>query len=141
MFIFATEDGTISGWNGGTNATLKVDNSGASAVYKGLAMGSIGTNDFLYATNFRTGNIDVFDTNFQQVTLSGSFADPNVQQFMSSVGAGGSTSTGNQGRIFARLRPRSELKLSAQEVIMLDIAIGKAINLLSPDYKIINGDL
>ena len=34
-----------------------------------------------------------------------------------------------------------EVYLSAQEVIMLDIAIGKAINLLSPDYKIIKGSL
>ena len=37
--------------------------------------------------------------------------------------------------------PAGKIYLSAQEVIMLDIAIGKAINLLSPDYKIINGDL
>ena len=38
-------------------------------------------------------------------------------------------------------RPAGEVYLSAQEVIMLDIAIGKAINLLSPDYKIIQGSL
>ena len=38
-------------------------------------------------------------------------------------------------------RPAGEVYLSAQEVIMLDIAIGKAINLLSPDYKIIKGSL
>ena len=33
----------------------------------------------LYATNFRTGNIDVFDSNFNQVTVPGSFSDPKVQ--------------------------------------------------------------
>jgi hypothetical protein len=33
FFLFATEDGTISGWNGGPSAVLKVDNS-ARAVYK-----------------------------------------------------------------------------------------------------------
>ena len=38
-------------------------------------------------------------------------------------------------------RPAGEVYLSAQEVIMLDIAIGKAVNLLSPDYKIIKGSL
>src|SRR6266702_3749930 len=46
LFIFATEDGTISGWNRNvdpTNAILEVDNSASGAVYKGLAMGSIGS--------------------------------------------------------------------------------------------------
>jgi HAE1 family hydrophobic/amphiphilic exporter-1 len=43
--------------------------------------------------------------------------DPNVESFMSSVGAGGPTSTGNAGRVFMRLKPRSERKLSADEVI------------------------
>lgn len=33
----------------------------------------------LYATNFRTGNIDVFDTNFAPTSVAGSFTDPNVQ--------------------------------------------------------------
>lgn len=37
--------------------------------------------------------------------------------------------------------PAGKIYLSAQEVIMMDIAIGKAINLLMPDYKIIKGDL
>ncbi|MFZ0642180.1 MAG: TIGR03118 family protein, partial [Candidatus Acidiferrales bacterium] len=37
LFIFDTEDGTISGWNGGANVILAVDNSmgGTGAVYKG----------------------------------------------------------------------------------------------------------
>ena len=41
VFIFATEDGTISGWNPGvdrTHAIREVDNSSAGAVYKGLAL-------------------------------------------------------------------------------------------------------
>jgi hydrophobic/amphiphilic exporter-1 (mainly G- bacteria), HAE1 family len=42
--------------------------------------------------------------------------DPNVAAFMSSVGADG-RSTGNAGRVFMRLKPRSERKLSADEVI------------------------
>jgi HAE1 family hydrophobic/amphiphilic exporter-1 len=43
--------------------------------------------------------------------------DPNVTAFMSSVGAGGPNGTGNTGRVSIRLRPRSERKLSADEVI------------------------
>jgi uncharacterized protein (TIGR03118 family) len=72
LFIFATEDGTISGWNGqvdGTHAILKVDRStvGDGAVYKGLAMGESHGHDFLYATNFRFGTVEMFDSNFHLV--------------------------------------------------------------------------
>jgi uncharacterized protein (TIGR03118 family) len=78
-FIFATEDGTISGWNPAanpTNAILKVDNSASGAVYKGLAIS--GTGDFLYATNFHAGTIDVFDSTFASTALAGSFIDPTL---------------------------------------------------------------
>ena len=43
--------------------------------------------------------------------------DPNIDGFMSSVGAGGASSSGNAGRLFIRLKPRSERKLSADEII------------------------
>jgi uncharacterized protein (TIGR03118 family) len=78
VFIFATEDGTISGWNGGTAAILKVDNSASGAVYKGLAIGNNITGDFLYAANFTGNRIDIFDSNFAPASLSGSFTDPNL---------------------------------------------------------------
>ena len=44
-------------------------------------------------------------------------ADTNVAGFMSSIGAGGSTVAGNSGRIFMRLKPRSERQLNADEII------------------------
>jgi uncharacterized protein (TIGR03118 family) len=37
-FLFDTEDGILAGWNGVGNAAIVVDNSSASAVYKGLAL-------------------------------------------------------------------------------------------------------
>jgi HAE1 family hydrophobic/amphiphilic exporter-1 len=43
--------------------------------------------------------------------------DPNVHSFMSSAGAGGPNVAGNTGRIFIRLKPHSERRLSADEVI------------------------
>jgi uncharacterized protein (TIGR03118 family) len=86
LFIFSTEDGTISGWQmtDGTGAVLHVDNSavptpGAGAVYKGLAIATLNGNQFLYATNFRTGSVDVFDSSYNPVTsLTGTFTDPNA---------------------------------------------------------------
>ena len=43
--------------------------------------------------------------------------DANVESYFSSVGVGGAALTGNTGRIFIKLKPRSERKLSADEVI------------------------
>src|SRR6185295_2578032 len=43
--------------------------------------------------------------------------DPNVEGFMSSVGAGGPNSTANNGRFLIHLKPRKERKLSADEII------------------------
>ncbi len=43
--------------------------------------------------------------------------DPNIDSFMSSVGAGGFSGAGNSGRILIRLKPRSQRRLSADEII------------------------
>jgi uncharacterized protein (TIGR03118 family) len=83
LFIFDTEDGTISGWNlnfaDRTHAVLAVDRSkvGKGAVYKGLAIGSNSSGTFLFATNFRFGTIEVFDSNFKLVR---SFTDHGLPQ-------------------------------------------------------------
>src|SRR5438874_5597423 len=87
-FIFATESGTIRGWNPGvppgpppppppsTQTELVVDNSAAGSVYKGLAIGSVDGNNFLYANDFVNGQIDVFDKNFHPVNMP--FVDPGL---------------------------------------------------------------
>jgi uncharacterized protein (TIGR03118 family) len=72
VFLFATEDGTISGWSptvDSTHAILAVDNSASGAVYKGLALGSNASGNLLFATNFNAGTIDTFDKNFKPVAL------------------------------------------------------------------------
>jgi uncharacterized protein (TIGR03118 family) len=83
LFIFDTEDGTISGWNlnfaDRTHAVLAVDRSkvGKGAVYKGLATGSNASGTFIFATNFRFGTIEMFDSNFNLVR---SFTDHGLPQ-------------------------------------------------------------
>jgi uncharacterized protein (TIGR03118 family) len=77
-FIFATEDGTISGWASGTTAVIKADNSASGAVYKGLAIGNNGTANFLYATNFHANAVNVFDHNYAPAMLASSFSDPTI---------------------------------------------------------------
>ncbi len=72
-FIFVTEDGTISGWNGGQSAVLVVDNSDNGsrdgAVYKGATTADINGKRFLYVTNFRKARVEVYNTNFTRVRL------------------------------------------------------------------------
>jgi uncharacterized protein (TIGR03118 family) len=55
-FIFASDDGTISGWNGGADAVKMIDDS-PDAGYFGVAIASNGGNNFLYAANFSEGKI------------------------------------------------------------------------------------
>ncbi|MBZ5664474.1 MAG: TIGR03118 family protein [Acidobacteriia bacterium] len=80
FFLFATEDGTISGWNpnvNGTAAILKVNRAG-NAVYKGLALAMTSSGPRLYASNFMSGTVDVFDGHFHSVHVTGGFADANL---------------------------------------------------------------
>ena len=75
LFLFDNEDGVISAWNGGTNAVIVADQSSTGAVYKGLAICSTLGANYLYATNFNSGKVDVFDGSFNYVK---SFTDPGV---------------------------------------------------------------
>jgi uncharacterized protein (TIGR03118 family) len=78
-FIFVSEDGTISGWNptlDQNNALVAVEGKDDN-IYKGLTIGMASGHNFLYATNFHHGRVDVFDENFHRVPMSG-FVDPNL---------------------------------------------------------------
>ncbi|HEY4362326.1 MAG TPA: TIGR03118 family protein [Bryobacteraceae bacterium] len=78
-FIFATEDGTVSAWNTGTVAQVKIDNSANGASYKGLALGGTSTAPQLYVANFSGAAVEVYDGNFAPVTLpAGAFTDSQI---------------------------------------------------------------
>jgi uncharacterized protein (TIGR03118 family) len=68
VFIFAGEDGVISAWSPSlitrTKAVAVLGADGKSgAVYKGLAYGTDG-NNFIFATNFASGEVEVYKTDF-----------------------------------------------------------------------------
>ena len=59
IFLFVTEDGTISGWNptvNPTNAVLLVNRAG-KAIYKGCAIAQTADGPRFYATNFQSGRV------------------------------------------------------------------------------------
>jgi uncharacterized protein (TIGR03118 family) len=78
LFIFVSEDGSISGWNptlDGTHAIIAVDNGtnlgSKRAIYKGATLGVANGHNFLYVTNFHTGRVETYNENFQQVNPNG----------------------------------------------------------------------
>ena len=76
VFIFATFDGTISGWNPSVNAStavIAVNHTGAW--FTGIAMGVNNGANFLYAADNLNNKIDVYDKTF---TLVNSFTDTSL---------------------------------------------------------------
>jgi uncharacterized protein (TIGR03118 family) len=68
-FIFCTEDGTIVGWNSG-NAGVIIKNRAGRAIYKGCTLTQTGSGKvYLVATNFKTGNLEVFDSKMNLVLI------------------------------------------------------------------------
>jgi len=73
-FMFANLNGTISAWAGGLTSTIEVTTPGA--LYTGLAINGAGTR--LYAANGAGSRIDMFDSSFAPVTVTGAFADSTL---------------------------------------------------------------
>jgi len=104
VFLFATEDGTIVGWNPGVDPTgrfggpggvstqgvIAVDNSGnnftnpnpssqTGAVYKGIAMSTDANGQTrLYVTNFRSGMVEMYSDGFMALGSGPAFVDPKL---------------------------------------------------------------
>jgi uncharacterized protein (TIGR03118 family) len=85
LFLFATEAGTIRGWNPGvplpspsTKAFTVVPASSRGPIYKGLAIASTTKGDVLYAADFHNAAVDVFDGDFNRVHRRGAFSDPRL---------------------------------------------------------------
>jgi uncharacterized protein (TIGR03118 family) len=84
LFIFSAEAGQISAWSPAADpvvngaSTAQVEFSSKTAVYKGLAIGNVGQDTFLYASNFHDNRVDVFNDKFHRVRLFGNFTDGSL---------------------------------------------------------------
>ena len=74
IFIFASEDGTISGWRNalGTNAEVLATRS--TAVYKGIALTGSSNAPVLLAANFSEATVDAYASSGTNVMLLGQFS-------------------------------------------------------------------
>jgi uncharacterized protein (TIGR03118 family) len=80
IFLFATEDGTIAGWNPNVNpsaAVVKVKHPN-TAIYKGIALATTPFGARLYVTNFKSGGVEVYGPKFGRINTPGGFLDPNL---------------------------------------------------------------
>lgn len=79
LFLFATQDGTISGFIGGgvNTAIIGVDHSTSGASYTALTIFTNSTGkSFLYVpNNIKGGGVDIFDSSFNMI---GSYVDPDI---------------------------------------------------------------
>jgi uncharacterized protein (TIGR03118 family) len=75
-FIFASITGNIVAWRASSPAFIAASHPGH--VYTGLAIGAASGGNRLYAADFASGNIDVYDPTFALTTVSGGFVDPTI---------------------------------------------------------------
>ena len=87
-FLFANEEGEIRGWNPtvptpavpGVPSTVTEVGSASDdgANYKGLAIGTVGTDCFLYAADFHNARVEVYDSAFAELDSEDAFVDPDI---------------------------------------------------------------
>jgi len=77
IFLFATLDGTISGWapQSNPNDAIIAVPAANNASYTGLAVSNKASGNFLYAADINNNKVDVYDSSFNLVT---SFTDSTL---------------------------------------------------------------
>ena len=91
IFLFVSEDGTVSGWRPDLGNAAEVLASRPTAVYKGVTLATVGTNTLLLAANFHEGTVDVYQsgsttpTQFRDNTAPTGYAPFNVQNLNGTI--------------------------------------------------------
>jgi len=89
VFIFVSEDGSISGWSPTvdlTNAIIAVDDGEEGAVYKGAALGESSSGTRLFVTNFSEAKVSIYDDTFAEIEDDDAFVDPDIPATFSPFG-------------------------------------------------------
>jgi uncharacterized protein (TIGR03118 family) len=75
VFLFATLDGTISGWSAFNPSAALIGVTSPGSVYTGLAITNKVSGNFLFAADPANNRVDIYDANFSLVK---SFTDPSI---------------------------------------------------------------
>jgi uncharacterized protein (TIGR03118 family) len=76
LFIYSSETGVISGWSSASGTMAKQVSKNAGAIYKGLAISTTGGPARVYATDFRNGRVDTWNSSWDPQTAL--FRDPHL---------------------------------------------------------------
>jgi uncharacterized protein (TIGR03118 family) len=114
IFLFATLDGTISGWAPQTNLNQAIvaplQNQPAGASYTGLAITNKASGNFLYAADIANNQVEIFDANFNFVkaftdsTLPAGFAPFGVRDINGIVYVTFASVSGGKGGFVEQFR-------------------------------------
>jgi uncharacterized protein (TIGR03118 family) len=104
-FLFATLDGTISGWShfDPNNALMGVNNSSSGAVYTGLAITSKASGNLLFAADVANNKVDVYNGKFKFImsftdtSLPAGFAPFGIQDIGGQVYVAFASTSGKAG--------------------------------------------
>ena len=112
QYIFDGEGGTIAGWAASVNAQNAIteyDGGSSGAIYTGLAIATDSSGvTRLYAADFGTGKVDVFDSTFAKTTVSGGFTDPTLPSGYAPFGIQALTVSGQPLIYVAYAKPTSQ---------------------------------
>jgi uncharacterized protein (TIGR03118 family) len=103
IFLFATLDGTISGWSTFEPSTALIGVTQKGAVYTGLAITSNTSGNFLFAADVANNKVDIYDTNFSLVksftdsTIPAGFAPFGIQDIKGQVYVAYASASGGKG--------------------------------------------
>jgi uncharacterized protein (TIGR03118 family) len=85
LFVFVSEDGTISGWRGALGTAAETLATRPGAVYKGVTLATSAAGPMLLVANFSEGTVDAYGTNmaflgqFSDASAPAGYAPFNVQ--------------------------------------------------------------
>lgn len=105
VFLFATLDGTISGWSAFFPSSTLIAVRSAGSVYTGLAITSHASGNFLYAADNANNKVDVYDANFNLVksftdsAIPAGFAPFGIQDIAGQVYVTFASQTGGVGGV------------------------------------------
>ena len=112
QYIFDGEGGTIAAWATSVNAQNAItmyDGSSSGAIYTGLAIATDSSGvTRLYAADFGTGKVDVFDSTFAKTTVSGGFTDSMLPTGYAPFGIQALTVNGQSLIYVAYAKPTSQ---------------------------------
>lgn len=103
VFLFATLDGTISGWSSFSPTQALIGVTQAGAVYTGLAITSKTSGNFLYAADSANNKVDMYNGNFSLVksftdgSLPAGFAPFGIQDIGGQLYVTFASTTGGSG--------------------------------------------